>query len=58
MNFENKSAFIYVIYDTDIYEIFDMFFTERECVKVYKEMYEGFVNVDWKAINIIEQLRS
>lgn len=57
MNFENDSAFVYVIYDKDTYEIFDMFITEKICVSVYKELYEGFVNVDWKAVNIIDALR-
>lgn len=57
MNFENSSAFIYVIYDTDIFEIHSVHLTEKDCVKCYNEYYNGFVNIDWKAVNIIDFLK-
>lgn len=57
MNSENDSAFVYVIYGKDTFEIFDIFVSERKCVVIYNEFYKGYINVDWKAVNIIDALK-
>lgn len=44
--------FVYIIYDTETLEVHCMFFDEDECIKVFKDLYEGFMNIDWIAINM------
>lgn len=45
-------TFVYVIFDNETYEVFEVFRRENECIEKFKSHYDGFVNVDWRGLNI------
>ena len=45
-------SFVFVIYDTETFEVWFASTSEKVCIQEYKEKFEGFKNIDWKAINI------
>lgn len=47
-----SKKFVYVIFDNVTGEVWEVFLSEDECVSKYKSHYEGFLNIDWMAINI------
>lgn len=46
------NRFVFIIYDTETFEIWEIYNTEDECVHAYNEKYEGFKNIDWMGYNL------
>ena len=52
------NRFVYVIYDEFSGEIFSIHNSEEDCVMVYRELYEGFINVNWMGVNLSYVLKN
>ena len=47
--------FVYIIYKKDNLDIFEIVFSEVECIELFNDSYNNLFS--WKAINLLEILR-
>ena len=46
------NRFVYIIYNTKTYDIWEVHETEDECVRAFDERYDSYKNVDWMGSNL------